>query len=59
MPRLKRVAAETATRAVIRHSVRGVAAKLRRRPLRSVTLVGAGVGVGVLGGWMAGRRAAA
>jgi hypothetical protein len=59
MPRLKRAAAQTATRAVLRHSVHGVAAKLRRRPLRSATLLGAGVGVGVLGGWMAGRRRAA
>jgi len=56
MPRLKHVAAERATRAIIRHSAHGIVAKVRRRPLRSATLLGAGIGVGALGGWAAGRR---
>jgi hypothetical protein len=58
MPRLKRMAAERTAKAVIRHSAHGFVAKLRRKPLRSATLLGAGVGVGVLGGLIAGRRRA-
>ena len=62
MPRLKRMATERAAKAVIHHSAHGFMAKLRRKPLRSATLLGAGVSVGVsvgvLGGLIAGRRRA-
>jgi hypothetical protein len=53
------MAAERATKAVLHHSVHGFAAKLRRKPLRTATLLRARVSVGVLGGLMAGRRRAA
>jgi hypothetical protein len=44
-----------ATKATARHSVRGVAAKAQRKPLRSASLVTIGLAVGVATGWVAGR----
>jgi hypothetical protein len=45
-----------ATKAAGKHTARGVAAKAQRKPLRSATLLGAGVMVGLGAGFAAGRR---
>jgi len=44
--------AKRAARATVRHARRGTAAKMRRRPLRSATLLGAGALLGLLAGWL-------
>jgi hypothetical protein len=60
--KLKRTIGKKATKATVRHSVRGVGAKVQRKPLRSVSLLSAGglVGglVGGVAGWLAGRKTA-
>ena len=38
-----------------KHTAHGAAAKLKRTPMRSTTLLGLGALVGVLAGWLAGR----
>jgi hypothetical protein len=52
-----------ATKATAKHSARGVAAKAKRKPLRSVSLLGIGGAVGgaagVVAGWVVGRKNAA
>jgi hypothetical protein len=48
-----------AVKATVRHSVRGTAAKARREPPRTITLVGIGVFLGALGVWALGRRSGA
>jgi hypothetical protein len=45
-----------ATKATAKHTARGVSAKAQRKPLRSATLLGAGVLVGLGAGFAAGRR---
>lgn len=45
-----------AARATVRHSVRGVAAKAQRKPVRSASLLTAGGLVGAAAGWFAGRK---
>jgi hypothetical protein len=45
-----------AAKATFRHSVRGVAAKAQRKPLRSASLLSAGGLVGAVAGWLAGRK---
>ncbi len=45
-----------AAKATVRHSVRGVAAKAQRKPLRSASLLSAGGLIGALAGWVAGRK---
>ena len=47
-----------ATKATVRHSVRGVASKAQRKPLRSATLLSVGGLFGAAAGWLAGRRIA-
>jgi len=54
--RLKRTIGIKATKAAAKHSAHGVADKAQRRPLRSATLVGAGILVGLGAGFAAGRR---
>ncbi|HTX09768.1 MAG TPA: hypothetical protein VME22_14200 [Solirubrobacteraceae bacterium] len=62
MATLSRTLGKKATKATMRHSVRGVASKAQRKPLRSATLLGTGGLLGgVLGGaagWLAGRKTA-
>lgn len=53
---LRRMIGRKATKATVRHSVRGVSAKARRKPLRSVTLLMLGGVIGVTAGWFAGRK---
>lgn len=47
-----------ATKATLRHSVRGVVSKAQRQPLRSATLLTAGGVMGLTAGWVAGRKTA-
>lgn len=45
-----------AAKATLRHSVRGVASKAQRQPLRSATLLSVGGLLGAISGWVAGRK---
>ncbi len=56
MSALARTIGRKATKATVRHSVRGVGAKAQRKPLRSVSLLSLGGLVGGAAGWVAGRR---
>ena len=47
-----------ATKATVRHSVRGVASKAQRKPMRSATLLGMGGMLGAMAGLLAGRKTA-
>jgi len=47
-----------AAKATVRHSVRGVASKAQRQPLRSTTLLSIGGLLGAAAGWLAGRKTA-
>jgi hypothetical protein len=55
---LGRTIGKKATKATVRHSVRGVASKAQRKPLRSASLLGIGGFVGIVTGWFAGRKTA-
>ena len=58
MPNLGRTVRKRATKATVRHSVRGFASKAQRQPLRSARLLSVGGVVGATAGWFAGRRTA-
>ena len=58
MANLTRKLGKQATKATVRHSVRGVASKAQRKPLRSATLLSMGGLVGAAAGWLAGRKTA-
>jgi hypothetical protein len=58
MKSLGRTIGKKATKATVRHSVRGVAAKAQRRPMRSATLLTVGGMLGAAAGWLAGRKTA-
>jgi hypothetical protein len=58
MATLTRTLGKKATKATVRHSVRGVAAKAQRKPLRSATLLSLGGLLGGAAGWLAGRKTA-
>ena len=58
MATLTRTLGKKATKATVRHSVRGVASKAQRKPLRSATLLSVGGLVGAAAGWLAGRKTA-
>ena len=53
-----RTLGKKATKATVRHSVRGVASKAQRKPMRTATLLGAGGFAGVVTGFFAGRKTA-
>ncbi len=56
MSAFTRTLGRKATKATVRHSVRGLSAKAQRKPLRSVSLLSLGGLVGGTAGWFAGRR---
>jgi hypothetical protein len=56
MTKIKTRAARKAAKATARHAAHGAVAKGRRRPIRSMALLGAGAAVGTTAGWIAGRR---
>jgi hypothetical protein len=58
MKSLGRTIGKKATKATVRHSVRGVASKAQRKPMRSATLLSVGGLFGAMAGWLAGRKTA-
>jgi hypothetical protein len=56
MTNIRNALGKKAAKATIRHSVRGVASKAQRQPLRSATLLSVGGLVGATAGWLAGRK---
>lgn len=58
MSAIKSTLARKAVKTTAKHSAHGAASKLRRNPVRAVTLLGLGGIVGALAGWFAGRSAA-
>lgn len=58
MTSLRKNLGKKAVKVAVRHSWRGFASKAQRRPLRSASLLSAGGAVGLLVGWLAGRRTA-
>ncbi len=59
MNKVGRTIGRKATKATLRHSVRGFVSKAKRQPLRSSTLLSVGGAAGLAAGWFAGRRTAA
>jgi membrane protein YqaA with SNARE-associated domain len=49
--------ARQAVKTTAKHTAHGTASKFTRKPLRSVTLLALGAGVGALVGWLIGRSA--
>ena len=58
MATLVRKIGRRTTKATIRHSVRGIASKAQRKPLRSASLLSIGGVVGATAGSFAGRKTA-
>jgi hypothetical protein len=58
MAKLGNIFRKKAAKATVRHSVRGVASKAQRKPLRSASLLSIGGVVGVTAGWLVGRKTA-
>jgi hypothetical protein len=58
MSTIKKTLARQAVKTTARHSARGTASKLKRDPMRAVTLLSLGGVLGALAGWMAGRSTA-
>ena len=58
MSAIKNTLARKAAKAAAKHTVHGTASKLKRDPMRAVTLLGLGGAIGVAAGWMAARTAA-
>jgi hypothetical protein len=56
MATLGRTLGKKATKATVRHSVRGVTSKAQRKPLRSASLLSVGGLLGLTAGWFAGRK---
>jgi hypothetical protein len=56
MTSIRKNLGKRAAKATVRHSWRGFAAKAQRQPLRSATLLSAGGLVGLVTGWLAGRK---
>ena len=54
MPSIKKAVAKRAAKSAAKHTAHGTASKLRRDPLRAITLLGLGGIVGALAGWFAG-----
>jgi hypothetical protein len=55
---IKQTVARKAVKKTAKHTAHGTASKLKRDPLRSTTLLGLGVAVGALAGWLLGRSTA-
>jgi hypothetical protein len=54
---IKKTLASKAAKSAAKHTARGTASKLKRDPIRAVTLLGVGGVLGAMAGWMAGRSA--
>jgi hypothetical protein len=57
MSAIKKSLTRKAAKTAVKHTAHGTASKLRRDPMRAVTLLGLGGAVGAVAGWMAGRSA--
>ncbi|MGN6664276.1 MAG: hypothetical protein ACTHK6_08775 [Solirubrobacterales bacterium] len=57
MATIKKAFARRVVKSTAKHSARGTASKLKRDPVRAVTLLGLGGAVGAVAGWIAGRTA--
>lgn len=57
MSKIKSTVARKAAKSAAKHTAHGTASKLRRDPMRAITLLGLGGLVGALAGWFAGRTA--
>ena len=57
MPAIKKALARKAAKTAAKHTAHGTAAKLKRDPMRTATLLGLGGAIGAVAGWMAGRNA--
>lgn len=51
---IKRTVTRKAAKAAAKHTAHGTASKLKRNPMRAVTLLGLGGIIGVTAGWFAG-----
>lgn len=58
MPKMKKALARKAVKTTARHTAHGTASKLKRNPVRALTLLSLGGALGALAGWIAGRSAA-
>lgn len=58
MPAIKKKVARKAAKTAVKHTAHGTASKLKRDPVRVVTLLGLGGAIGAVAGWIAGRTAA-
>ena len=58
MAQIKQALARRAVKTTARHSAHGISSKLKRNPVRAVTLLSLGGVVGALAGWIAARSAA-
>jgi hypothetical protein len=58
MSAIKSTIARKAVKATAKHTANGTASKLKRDPVRALTLLSVGGALGALAGWMAGRSAA-
>ena len=56
MNRVGSIVGKKAAKATVRHSVRGVASKAQRKPMRSASLLSIGGVVGLTAGWLVGRK---
>jgi hypothetical protein len=57
MPAIKKTLARKAAKTAAKHTAYGTASKLKRDPMRTMTLLGLGGALGAVAGWMAGRSA--
>jgi hypothetical protein len=59
MSAIKNTLARKAVKTTAKHSARGAGSKLKRDPVRAMTLLGLGGAIGAVAGWIAGRNNAA
>ncbi|HEU4461459.1 MAG TPA: hypothetical protein VFR75_02585 [Solirubrobacterales bacterium] len=57
MPSIKKAVAKKGAKSAAKHTAHGAASKLRRDPMRAVTLLGLGGVIGAAVGWFAARTA--
>jgi F0F1-type ATP synthase assembly protein I len=58
MPKLKKQLARKAVKSTAKHTAHGTAAKLKREPMRTASLLGIGALIGAFAGWMVAKLGA-
>jgi hypothetical protein len=58
MAKMKKSLARKAVKVTALHTARGAASKVKRSPVRAVTLLGIGAAFGAIAGWMLARGSA-